>query len=110
MLAMRWSQLRNQQVQKILRILKTDSSRLSETTSFVCTGMGGTMAGIKGQLGAGGGRGSLFHPFVQGRGKGRALERRRHQEMMGVRKQEVMCKIWSSCTLGTGLQPPSCYC
>jgi len=36
-------------------------------------------------------RGSLFHPFGQGRGKGRASERRRHQEMMGVRKQEAMC-------------------
>jgi len=38
----------------------------------------------------GGKREPLFHPFVQGRGKGRASERQRHQEMMGVRKQEVM--------------------
>jgi len=35
-------------------------------------------------------KGSLCHPFGQGRGKGRALSRRRHQEMMGVRKQEAM--------------------
>jgi len=34
--------------------------------------------------------GSLFHPLGWGRGKGRALDRRRHQEMMGVRKQEAM--------------------
>src|SRR6267142_1370054 len=34
------------------------------------------------------GRGSLFHPFGQGRGKGRVSKRRRHQKMIGVRKQE----------------------
>jgi len=36
------------------------------------------------------GRGSLFHLFGQGRGKGRVLSRQRHQGMMGVRKQEAM--------------------
>jgi len=40
-------------------------------------------------------RGSLFHLFGWGRGKGRASERRRHQEMMGVRKQEAMREMWS---------------
>jgi len=34
-------------------------------------------------------RGSLFCLFGWGRGKGRASERRRHREMMGVRKQEA---------------------
>ena len=44
---MRWSWLRNQQVWKMLRILKMESSRSSETTGFVCTGTGGTTAGSR---------------------------------------------------------------
>jgi len=35
-------------------------------------------------------RGSLFHLFGWGRGKGRVSGRQRHQEMMGVRKQEAI--------------------
>jgi len=44
----------------MLRILKIESLWSLETTGFVCTRMGGTTAGVKGQTGAGGSRGACF--------------------------------------------------
>src|SRR6266850_68048 len=78
------------------------SCLLGSRSAERASGAGGSHGGTLGNFGKRRQRGGLqnrgwgldlFRPlFGWGRGKGRVSSRRRHQEMMGVRKQEAMHK------------------